>query len=111
MFGNAIGNSIVAQANTDPIQRAYADPSRRLDVVDPGQGVERPLTILPSQPLSWADSASAFADDVARRKAAIEASKPAWLRNWDPNAPIVEQGAAPELNPVQAEQPRTYRAG
>jgi hypothetical protein len=111
MFGNAIGNSIVAQANTDPIQRAYADPSRRLDVVDPGQGVERPLTILPSQPLSWAGSASAFADDVARRKAAIEASKPAWLRNWDPNAPIVEQGAAPELNPVQAEQPRTYRAG
>jgi hypothetical protein len=68
-FGNAFGNSIVGemQESADAIQRAYADPSRGLDVVDPDQGIERPLTVLPSQPLSWADNTSAVAEQTLAR--------------------------------------------
>jgi hypothetical protein len=48
-----------------------------------------------------AGGSSAFADDVARRKAAIEANKPAWLRNWE-QAPRLYAGSAPDNNPAQA---------
>lgn len=98
MFGNAIGNSVVAEMQE----------SARWNSIKQAEEIARQADNPTGQFDNISSGSTAFSEDVARRTAELNANRPAWLRSWDPSAPLVELGSAPDLNPAQTQQPRTY---